>query len=200
MNKKPLCLNFLLQMVCLWGMAEEFSLTILCELQHSFIDQVLNLIFQCPTAISVMPQTIGMISASHIRVVLRRGGVGILRRILQCYQLHLQHVLQYLSRGHVDFGELPFGHVLLTLIALALLLHLCWVRDPYCPHILLKIAFFTILLVVHNTGLLLSIVWSLLSTWRCSPLNITAPEFIFNMFSYEHVTQFPVFQERLIID
>ena len=124
MNKNPLCLNLSLQMVCLWGMAEEFSLTILCELQHSFIDQVLNLIFQHPTTVSVISRTVWVVRTPCIWIVHWRGGVGILRRILQRNQLGLQHVLQCLSQWHVDFGKASFRCIPLMLITLFLLARL----------------------------------------------------------------------------
>ena len=98
MNKKPLYLGLSLQMVCLYGMAEEFQLSILCELRHSFIDQVLNIISQCPTTISVMYKTVGVVRTPCIWIVHWRGGIGILRTLLQRNELGLQHVLQYLSQ------------------------------------------------------------------------------------------------------
>ena len=77
----------------IWGITEELDLTILHELDYSFVNQVLNLIFQRPTAVSVMLRTVGVVCTPYIRIVMGRRSIGILRRFLQCNQLGLQHML-----------------------------------------------------------------------------------------------------------
>ena len=68
-----------------------------------------------------MPRTVGVISTPCIRLVARRGSIGIPRRILQRDQIHIQHVLQDLQHRHVEFGTLPIGCILFMPITLLLL-------------------------------------------------------------------------------
>ena len=88
-------------------MAGEFSLAILCELQRSSIDQVLNLILQRQTIICIMPRAIRMISTPCLRILVRRGSLRARMRVYHHNQVHPQHVLQCLWQWHVYLGELP---------------------------------------------------------------------------------------------
>ena len=90
MNEKPSCQNLSLQMVGLGGMIETFQLTILCEFQCSFINQVFNFVFQPPTVVSIMPRAIGVVCTSCIRIVVRERSLGIWMRSYQRNQIHPQ--------------------------------------------------------------------------------------------------------------
>ena len=46
------------------------------------INQVLNIVLQSPTAVNDMSRTVRMIGTSYAWIVLRREGVGTLKRIL----------------------------------------------------------------------------------------------------------------------
>ena len=103
-------------MVSLGGMVEEFSLTILCEFQCSFVNQVLNFVLQVPTVVSIMPRAVGMVCTPCIRIVVRCRGLRIRMRSYQRHQIQSQQVLQSLGQRHVELGKLPLGPLRLTLI------------------------------------------------------------------------------------
>ena len=86
------------ELVTLGGepLAEEFSLAILCELQHSFVDQTLDFVPQRPTIVCIMSRTIGMIGTPGIWIVAGRKSFGVRMRVYHRNQIHLQNVLQCL--------------------------------------------------------------------------------------------------------
>ena len=69
--------GLLLQMVSLGGMVEKLSLTILCELQCSFINQVLDLVLQIPTLICIMSWAGRVVGTPLIGIIDRRCCVGV---------------------------------------------------------------------------------------------------------------------------
>ena len=116
MNKSLSCQNLSLQMVSLGGLTETFQLTILCEFQCSFINQVLNFVLQLPTVVSIMPRAVGMVCTPCIRIVVRRRSLGIRMRSYQRHQILSQQVLHSLGQRHVELGKLLLGPIRLTLI------------------------------------------------------------------------------------
>ena len=125
------------------------------KLNFPSINHILNLVFQCPTIISIMPRTVGMIGTPCIGIVVRRRSFGIWMRLFQRNQIHPQHVLQCLRQWHVDFGKLSPRLILSTLTTLLLLF--CWfrIRNHDCPHRLLVVTLITTFLAVYNIGFLL---------------------------------------------
>ena len=61
--------GLLLQMVPPVGMVEALSLAILGEFHSSFLNQILDLIFQSPTILCSMPRAVRMISAVSVGVI-----------------------------------------------------------------------------------------------------------------------------------
>ena len=144
------------------------------------VNHVLNLVFQHPTIVSIMPRTAGMISTYCIRIVVRRRSFRVWMKSYQSNQIHPQHVLQCLRQWHVDVGKLSFGLVLPSLISPLLLSMRYRTEDQDCPHMLVVVTLVMTLLAIHNIGLFLPIVWIFMSIRGCSSLDISTSDSIFN--------------------
>ena len=110
------------------------------ELDLLGVNHVLNLVFQRPTIVSIIPRTSGMICTYCIKIVVRRRSFGVWMRSYQRNQIHLQQVLQCLRQKHVDVGELSFGLVLPSTISPLLLSLRCRTEDQDFPHMLVMIS------------------------------------------------------------
>ena len=52
-------------------------------------DQILHLVFQSPAVVGIMAWTFRVVSTKSLRILVRRGSVGILRGLPQSYQIGL---------------------------------------------------------------------------------------------------------------
>ena len=63
------------------------------ELDFLGVNHVLNLVFQHPTIVSIIPRTAAVIGTYYIRIVVRRRSLRVWMRSYQHNQIHPQHML-----------------------------------------------------------------------------------------------------------
>ena len=74
---------------------EDFHLAVWHEPQHSNVNQILNLVLQGPTVVGVVSRAVGVVNTKCVGMIVRRGDIGLLRRVLYGKQIDLQQALQY---------------------------------------------------------------------------------------------------------
>ena len=148
------------------------------------VNHILNLVFQGPTIIRIVPQDARMISTPCIWIVVRRGSLRVWMRVYHRDQIHLQHVLQCLWQWHVDSGEMPLRSFYPWLIVS--LLSSRRPRYHYNPYCWTALGSILLLLVIDGIDFLFTCKWLPCSTRRGILLNFSTLDSSFHSFSSQY--------------